>query len=155
VRFNVRRGGSAGLGQVEAMARRVYEIAGWHVEFYADAATLEPHLPLLKSLPRIAVDHLGLTAQGRTILLKLAGHGAKVKATGFGRLDFDIAQTLKAVDRANPAALMFGTDMPSTRAPRPFEASDIDLLVDALGETGARRALRDNAVALYRPSASA
>ena len=155
VRFNLRRGGSAGLDQVEAMARRVYEVAGWHVEFYADAAALEPHLPLLKSLPQIAVDHLGLTAQGLTNLLKLAGHGAKVKATGFGRLDFDIAEALKAVDRANPTALMFGTDMPSTRAPRPFEAGDIDLLVDALGETGARRALRDNAVAFYRPSASA
>jgi len=151
VRFNLRRGGSEGLDQVEAMARWVHDIAGWHVEFYADAAILAPHLGLLKSLPQIAVDHLGLSAEGQPILLELAGHGAKVKATGFGRVDFDIPAALKAIDRANPEALMFGTDLPSTRAPRPFEASDIDLVVEALGEAGARRALHDNAVALYRP----
>ena len=46
---------------------------------------------------------------------------------------------------------MFGSDLPSTRAPRPFAASDIDLVVDALGEVDAQLALYDNAVALYRP----
>ena len=47
---------------------------------------------------------------------------------------------------------MFGSDMPSTRAPRPFEAADIDLIGEALGDAGLRRALHDNAVALYRPA---
>jgi hypothetical protein len=45
---------------------------------------------------------------------------------------------------------MFGTDLPSTRAPRPFEANDILLLVDALGEEGAELALWRNAVSFYR-----
>jgi hypothetical protein len=45
---------------------------------------------------------------------------------------------------------MFGTDLPSTRAPRPFEANDISLLVDALGDEGAELALRMNAASFYR-----
>ncbi len=155
VRFNLRRGGSEGLDTIERMARRVHDLAGWHVEIYADAANLEPHVAMLKTLPQVVVDHLGLSEAGQRVLLELAGHGAKVKATGFGRLDFDIASALKNIHAANPAALMFGTDMPSTRAPRPFEAGDIDLIAAAVGEDGLARALRDNAVALYRPQHAA
>ncbi|RMU66218.1 hypothetical protein ALP29_200457 [Pseudomonas syringae pv. avii] len=45
---------------------------------------------------------------------------------------------------------MFGTDLPSTRAPRPFQADDIELLIDALGEKDAQRAMWDNAASFYR-----
>ncbi|MEM7121206.1 MAG: amidohydrolase family protein [Pseudomonadota bacterium] len=155
VRFNLRRGGSEGLDNLERMARRVHDLAGWHVELYADAESLAPHLAMLKSLPRVVIDHLGLSEAGQSVLLDLAGHGAKVKATGFGRLDFDISAALKAIDVANPDALMFGTDMPSTRAPRPFETRDIDLIASAIGEDGLARVLHDNAVALYRPKRAA
>ena len=150
IRFNLRRGVSQGNDNVVTMARRVHDIAGWHAEFYADAATLEPHLPMLKSLPLIVIDHMGLSADGQPILRDLAAHGAKVKATGFGRLNFDIAAALKVIDDANPGALMFGSDMPSTRAPRPFQAADIGLIGEALGDSGTRRALHDNAAGLYR-----
>ena len=44
---------------------------------------------------------------------------------------------------------MFGTDLPSTRAPRAFENSDITLLIDALGEYGVRQALWHNARRFY------
>jgi hypothetical protein len=46
---------------------------------------------------------------------------------------------------------MVGTDLPSTRAPRPFSDDDIDLVVEALGENLLSAALCDNALALYRP----
>lgn len=36
---------------------------------------------------------------------------------------------------------MFGTDLPSTRAPRAFEVADIQLLIEAPSETGAEMAL--------------
>jgi hypothetical protein len=49
---------------------------------------------------------------------------------------------------------MFGTDLPSTRAPVPFRASDIDLVREALGPD-APRALWQNARDFYRMSASA
>lgn len=46
---------------------------------------------------------------------------------------------------------MFGTDLPSTRAPRPYEDDDLLLVLDALGEELARKVLYQNAVAFYRP----
>ena len=87
-------------------------------------------------------------------LLRLAERGVQVKATGFGRVDFDVAQALRDIARANPASLVFGTDLPSTRAPRPFQESDIALVADALGETLAAKVFYENAVAFYRPRES-
>ena len=55
-----------------------------------------------------------------------------MKATGFGRCDFDVAKALRTLHAANPQALMFSTDLPCTRAPRPFEAHDFITLADAL-----------------------
>jgi predicted TIM-barrel fold metal-dependent hydrolase len=149
VRFNLYRGGSAGEADLDRLARRVWEVAGWHVELYVDAAAVDADR--LARLPRVVIDHLGMTAAGLKPLLRLVDAGASVKATGFGRVELDVAEALKAVASVNPGALLFGTDLPSTRARRPFEPGDIDLVVDALGEEQARRALFDNAMALYRP----
>jgi len=104
----------------------------------------------LLQLPAISIDHLGLSKEGLPSVLRLAEKGVRIKACGFGRVDFPVASTLKDIFAANPHALMFGTDLPSTRAPRPFAASDIELLIDAVGEQGARLALWDNAAAFYR-----
>lgn len=142
VRFNLHRGGSEYL---ETLARRVAELAGWHVELYVDARDL-PDLP---RLPRLSVDHLGLSREGLPALLRLVERGARVKATGFGRGDLDVPATLRAIAAVSPDALMFGTDLPSTRAPRPFADADVDLIRDALGDDLARRALHDNALAFY------
>jgi hypothetical protein len=46
----------------------------------------------LSKLPQIVIDHLGMTQQGLPALLDLVDAGAKVKATGFGRVDIDIPQ---------------------------------------------------------------
>lgn len=150
LRFNLRRGGSEQLDQLEFLARRVHEQVGWHTEFYIDSRELPQIESRLLRLPAISIDHLGLSAEGLPAVLRLAEGGARIKACGFGRVDFPVAQALRSIDAANPAALMFGTDLPSTRAPRPFDAQDIVLLTDALGEIGARRALWDNAARFYR-----
>ena len=42
VRFNLVRGGSASIEDLDRLARRVYGLAGWHAELYADARDLEP-----------------------------------------------------------------------------------------------------------------
>ena len=151
VRFNVRRGGSAGMQDLASMAQRVYDLLRWHVELYIDSKDLAPIYETLVKLPRVSIDHLGLSKAGMPVLLNLAEHGAQVKATGFGRVDFDVAQAVKDITKANPASLVFGTDLPSTRVERPFQASDIDLVADALGDKLARRVFYDNAVAFYRP----
>ena len=78
--------------------------------------------------------------------------GARVKASGFSRGDLDVPAALRAIDAASPDALMFGTDLPSTRAPRPFADEDLVLVLDTLGDDHGRRALHDNAAAFYLAS---
>ena len=150
LRFNIKRGGSAGLEHLVRLATRVYEIAGWHSELYIDAAQLSDWYDVIVSLPSVSIDHLGLSNAGFDTLLKLAVQGVRVKATGFGRVDFDVAEAIKEINSVNPHALMFGTDLPSTRAPRPFCEKDLKLIGEALDEESAKRVLYDNAVSFYR-----
>jgi predicted TIM-barrel fold metal-dependent hydrolase len=123
VRFNLKRGGSEDISHLDAMARRIHALLGWHVELYADACDLSELYDTL----------------------------VRVKASGFGRVDFDVRGALKELHAVNPDALMFGTDLPSTRAARPYSDRDFQLVIDTLGETAARRVLLDNAVDFYRP----
>lgn len=150
LRFNLKRGGSEQLDQLETLARRVHEVVGWHVELYIDSRELPELEARLLRLPAVSIDHLGLSHEGLPSILRLAEGGVRIKACGFGRVDFAVGPALQAIHAANPQALMFGSDLPSTRAPRPFEAADIELLHDALGEAGAELALWGNARAFYR-----
>ena len=151
VRVNLRRGGSEGAERLEDLARHVHAVAGWHVELYVDGRALPALETRLARLPRLSIDHLGMHADGLPALLRLVERGARVKASGFGRVELDVPATLRAIARVDPSALLFGSDLPSTRAPRPFDPADVDVLVDALGAELAARALYDNAVAWYRP----
>ncbi|MFJ8738589.1 amidohydrolase family protein [Embleya sp. NPDC127516] len=151
IRFNVRRGGSAALEGLDRLARRVYELAGWHAELYLDARDLPDLAPMLTALPKVSIDHLGLSREGLPHLLRLVERGAHVKATGFGRVDLDVPATLRAVAAVSPRALLAGTDLPSTRAPRPFRDADLDVIAEAVGVDLAPAVMHDNARALYRP----
>jgi predicted TIM-barrel fold metal-dependent hydrolase len=142
-RVNLFRG--ADVAQL-ALAPRLHELAGWHLEVYLDARDLPELAPKLAVAPRLVIDHLGMTQAGLPALLELVKDGAYVKASGFGRIDVDPYSALKAIATLNPAAPLFGSDLPGTRAPRAFEAADIELIGEAAGE----RALYDNALALYR-----
>jgi predicted TIM-barrel fold metal-dependent hydrolase len=150
IRFNLKRGGSEDVKHLESMARRVHETVGWHVELYADTKDLADLEPLLVSLPAVSIDHLGLSREGFPRLLRLAEKGVRVKASGFGRVNFDVASALKQLCSANPNALMFGSDLPSTRAARPYSDRDFQLVINALGEAAAERAFYTNAVEFYR-----
>ena len=151
VRFNVRRGGSEDIHHLESMARRVHELVGWHSELYVDSADLADLFEALVSLPAVSIDHLGLSKAGFPTLLKLAEKGVRVKATGFGRVDFDVRPALTELYAANPRALMFGTDLPSTRAPRPYLDDDYTLVLETLGEEKAANVFYQNAIEFYRP----
>jgi predicted TIM-barrel fold metal-dependent hydrolase len=154
VRFNLHRGGSAGLDALEPMAHRIFERVGWHVELYVDGRTLPELATVLYDLPRYSIDHLGLAAEGLPTLLRLVERGAYVKATGFGRIDFDPVRAMRAIAEVNARRLLFGTDLPSTRAARPFTRDDVARVEEALEATDIRRALHDNAIELYRPGGS-
>ena len=156
LRFNLRRGGSATLSELDRLAQRVYEVAGWHSELYVDSSELalqqalsQPLASILVNLPAVSIDHLGLSKAGLPSLLKLVEQGVRVKATGFGRVNFDIPTALRNLHSANPSALMFGSDLPSTRAPRPFFHNDISLIIDCLGEEQASAVLHANAADFY------
>lgn len=150
VRFNLYRGASGDLRELLDLGHRVAAVAGWHVECYLDAKDLAELADPLSRLPRISIDHLGLSAEGLPGLLKMVDRGARVKATGFGRATVDVPAALRAVAAINPEALLFGTDLPSTRAPRPFQDGDVELLCRTLGDRLARMALHDNATRFYR-----
>ncbi len=151
VRFNLKRGGSEDIAHLDSLSRRVFELVGWHTELYVDSRDLVDMLPTISKLPAISIDHLGLSAAGLPHLLRLAEGGAKVKATGFGRVDFDVATALRQLYAANPECLMFGTDLPSTRAPRAYQDDDLNLIMATFDEAAANRILFANALALYRP----
>ena len=150
IRFNVKRGGSESIDKLDSMARRVHDLLGWHVELYVDSAELGDLVGILAALPAVSIDHLGLSAAGLPNLLALAEKGVRVKASGFGRADFDVSTALRDLYAANPDALMFGTDLPSTRAAQPYSDRHLDLLIDALGESAAAKVLYSNAMRFYR-----
>lgn len=150
VRFNLKRGGSEEIGQLESMARRVYEMFRWHVELYVDAVNLSDLKEVLLRLPAVSIDHLGLSRAGLPIIQNLLEKGVKLKACGFGRVDFEVKNVLPGLYRINPEALMFGTDLPSTRAPRVYTDEDFSLLQDCLQDSSAARAvLAENALRFY------
>lgn len=151
VRFNLKRGGSEVIQHLTSLAHQVHELAGWHIELYVDSTDLPQLFDRLRSLPKISIDHLGLSKAGFDTLLKLIERGAHVKATGFSRTDLDIPQAVKDICNANPEALMFGTDLPSTRAPRPYSHDDLQQLIDALDPSLVNAVLVDNAQRLYKP----
>lgn len=137
VRFNVFRGGSASLGELDRLARRAHDLAGWHTELYIDAQKIDDDLArVITALPAISIDHLGMTASGLPTLQRLVERGVKVKATGFGRIKMDPATAIRAIMNVDPTALMVGTDLPSTRAERPFRNEDFQLIQQTLEAEG-------------------
>ena len=129
LRFTLARGGSLDVD----LALRVHELAGWHAEVYA--TDLPAHEERLRALPRLVIDHLGMNPEGLATAVRL---GAMVKVTP--RVRGDLA--------AVPAEkLMFGTDLPGTRAARRFDRADLDRVREV-----APAALAENARAYYLPA---
>lgn len=152
VRFNLFRGRPEPLSELERFAWRLHEKVGWHVEFYADAPLVDRLHSLIGELPAVAIDHLGLYRRASSHLLDLAERGVRVKASGFGRLEVDPIPLLRELYGANPLSLMFGSDLPSTRAPRPFGERDLERIGAALCESGVKQVFFKNARTFYRPA---
>lgn len=149
LRFNIKRGGSEDLSKLDYFARRVYDLVGWHTELYIDAKELPEIAVTIENLPAISIDHLGLSEEGLPHLLKLVDKGVHVKATGFGRVEMNVENALKSIYETNPDALMFGTDLPSTRAKRPFKYADIELIQSLFDDQSTKKILYKNALKWY------
>lgn len=151
IRFNLRRGGSETIHHLERFSKRVYDLVGWHSELYVDSRNLTDLRKIVENLPAVSIDHLGLSMEGFNDLLLLVEKGVRVKATGFGRVDLDVKNAIRQITSINPSALMFGTDLPSTRATIPFQDKDIEVILDTLGEKLSEMVLYKNAIEWYRP----
>jgi predicted TIM-barrel fold metal-dependent hydrolase len=150
LRFNMFRGRIDSIDEIVALATRAHAVAGWHAELYADATALKPHADRLARLPQLVIDHLGMTEGGLPVVLDLVAAGAKVKASGFGRVKMNVARAIEMIATKSARALVFGSDIPSTRAERPFMPSDIELIEQVLGQELAAKVFWDNAIAPYR-----
>lgn len=149
VRFNIERGGSAKLDQLQYFSDRIHQMVGWHTELYIDAEVIEEILPILKKIKKVSIDHLGISKAGLPNLLKFVEAGGNVKASGFGRTDLDVVKTMQEIVAIRPDALMFGTDMPSTRAKVPFSKKDIDLIKKNFDKEQTENILYKNAYDWY------
>ena len=150
VRFNLKRGGSETIDHLEYLSNKLFEEYGWHTELYLDSKHLIELEKTLKKLKHFSIDHLGLSKSGLKELYTWAEKGVKIKATGFGRIDFDPIEAMKKVNKINPEALMFGTDLPSTRADIPFSQLDIQKIVDNFNTDDQERIFYKNALVWYK-----
>lgn len=149
LRFNIKRCGGMDVGKLEKFARRVHDLVGWHCELYIDAKGLPDLASTIETLPAVSIDHLGLSEEGLPHLLKLVDKGVRVKASGFGRVELNVENALKKIYDTNPDALMFGSDLPSTRAKRPFEYGDIELIQQLFDYQAAEKIFYSNAIKWY------
>lgn len=132
VRVNLKRGVHRDIEGIVEFGKRIWDLAGWHLEIYVDSRELDDMVPTLLKLPKLSVDHLGMAKSGLSQVRRLAEGGVKIKASGFGRTEVNVADAITTLYKTNPDALMFGTDLPGTRSNRSFEPSDITTIVNAL-----------------------
>ena len=153
IRFNLFRGLSASVQDMRELAHRVYCLCGWKTELYVDASKIDEQLAtFIFELPKVSIDHLGMRKCQIERLEQFVSGGIPIRVTGFGRVDYsrdEVQDLLIALYKANPQALIFGTDMPSTRAKYPFSLEDLTLIKESLGEEKAQDVLYKNGVAWY------
>ncbi len=151
VRLNVKRGGSEKFERIEELSNRLFAKLGWHTELYIDSTELAEYKSVLENIPRFSIDHLGLSKIGLDSLYYWVEKGVRVKATGFGRLDFEPVEVMKRIYEINPKALLFGTDLPSTRSNVPFTERDILLIHKAFAPDELEEIFYHNAIEWYGP----
>lgn len=149
VRFNLNRGGSETIENLEKLSNRLFDKFGWHTELYVDNKNLKYLDQKLSRLRRFSIDHIGLSKEGLPELYRWIEKGIKVKATGFGRIDFNPIPILKKINEINPNSLMFGTDLPSTRAEFPFSENHINLIKENFTEAEQKKIFFENAYEWY------
>ncbi len=141
-RFSHRGGanfaGSASVDDLRALAPRLAE-AGLHAELWTDAKLLPDLAPRLQGLPfAVVIDHMGgfdveagIDAPGFRALRSLVDSGAAwVKLCAYRNLltapDLEAGRPFhEALVRANPEALVWGSDWPHLRITPEPDAADL------------------------------
>ncbi len=162
VRFNLVSGNGTPQDQLQALAERVAAL-GWHVQVYADGATLEGLVPMLAGLPtQVVIDHCGGvkagvgSAQFQALLRLLDSGRAWVKVCSYRvsttGAPFDDAEPIvKALVAAAAERCVWGTDWPHSQFdPQPDAAVLLDQLLGWVPDAGVqRKVLVDNPAQLY------
>ena len=149
VRFNLKRGGSESLKNMVRLSNKLFDLFGWHSELYVDSKDLKTLHSKLRQIPRFSIDHLGISKSGLRDLYYWADQGVKIKATGFGRVNFNPISAMKKIYSINPESLMFGTDLPSTRAREPFSHEHLKRIQDNFSDKALEKILYLNAKNWY------
>ena len=149
-RFNLYRGNNISIKSIINIAKRIYDLTKWHIELYADLESIKNLYNILISLPKVTIDHLGLFDNNTNLLLKLAEKGVYIKATRFSKLNYKLIPSLmRKIYNISPNSLIFGTDLPGTRAPRQFNNSDLILFTNNFNEKELHNIMYSNAKNLY------
>jgi len=129
LRVNIATSGVAPIEDIKrkiAGAARLCEWHGWHVQVFVPADAIEPLAPFIRTLPvGVVFDHFGLIAPGTTsgplaALCRLLESGnVWVKISGAYRIADDPADTridalARALTKANPERIVWGSDWPHT-----------------------------------------
>ena len=149
VRLNFARGGIELDSNIVSFINKLYVEFEFKIEAYIANDCLRDRIHIFRQFPVSSIDHLGLKKDGLKTLYNLVEKGHRVKATGFGRLDFDPIPVMKQIYRINPEALMFGTDLPSTRAKRPFSWNDLTMIQTSFNTKALSKILCSNAINWY------
>lgn len=153
VRFNLYRGFDASLEQIEELSLRCYELFGWKTEFYVNlAATSDALKDLILRLPATSIDHIGMTSVPYEKLREYMKNGVPIRLTGFGRVEYsreELSELIRVLYEMNPDGLIFGTDLPSTRAAYRFSREDIELIQEVLNEEECQKVFWKNGYEWY------
>ena len=153
IRFNLYRGLNHTLQEIKEMSLRCFNLYGWKTEFYVDLARLSAELKaLILELPAASIDHLGMTRVSEEVLFEFIQQDIPIRLTGFGRVEYsreEVKGLIRSLYDANPQGLIFGTDLPSTRAKYRFSKDDVELIQEVLNEEECERVFWQNGVEWY------
>lgn len=148
IRFNLYRGLSASPKKVKELSERVYKLCNWKTEFYLNLQAVDKELEeLIFALPKVSIDHLGMYRCSIDRLKKIVHADIPIRLTGFGRVEYErdeIKGLISILYNENPRCLMFGSDLPSTRAKYRFSYKDIKLIKETVGREAQDRIFRKN-----------
>ena len=148
IRFNLYRGLSASPKEIKELSERVYKLCNWKTELYLNLQTIDKELEeLIFTLPKVSIDHLGMHKCSIDRLKKIVNANIPIRVTGFGRVGYErdeIRELITILYGENPNCLMFGSDLPSTRANYRFSYNDIQLIKETVGKEAQDRIFFQN-----------
>ncbi|PMC33940.1 2-pyrone-4,6-dicarboxylate hydrolase [Bacillus sp. UMB0899] len=153
IRFNLYRGLSASPKEMKELSERVYNLCNWKTELYLNLQTIDKELDeLIFSLPKVSIDHLGMHKCSIDRLKKIVNASIPIRLTGFGRVGYErdeISELITRLYSENPSSLMFGSDLPSTRANYRFSYNDMKLIQETVGREAQDRIFFQNGERWY------